>query len=68
MLSQVQRAFASWEDGVDTGMPDWSGKSMKQLIESTWRTNIAGLIAQPDAFDRILAAATEVMQTGRGKK
>ena len=68
MLSQVQCAFASWEDGVDTGMPDWSGKSMKQLIESTWRTNIAGLIAQSDVFDRILAAATEVMQTSRGKK
>ncbi|KAI0727117.1 hypothetical protein C8Q72DRAFT_925230 [Fomitopsis betulina] len=67
-FAAVQCAFASWEDGVDTGMPDWSGKSMKQLIESTWRTNIAGLIAQPDAFDRILAAATEVMQTSRGKK
>ncbi|TFY55614.1 hypothetical protein EVJ58_g8135 [Rhodofomes roseus] len=67
-FAAVQRAFASWEDGVDTGVPDWSGKSMKQLIESTWRTNIAGLIAHPDAFDRILAAATEVMQTGRGKK
>ncbi|KAH9916451.1 uncharacterized protein B0H18DRAFT_1038515 [Fomitopsis serialis] len=67
-FAAVQRAFMSWETGVDAGTPDWSGESMKPLIESTWRTNIANYISQPGAFDRIIAGAVDTLEAGLGKK
>lgn len=49
-------------------MLDWSGRSMKPLIESTWRTNINNFVTDPRTFDAIIVSATALLGSGIGTK